>query len=729
MPDYQTVTIEPSVPRRFFLPADALLAVSDPEGGQPFALGLEDGASVEVVAGVGSGVAEGAILRRRVQVGSGGSRGASLTVRARRSQWVEVQTTPGEAAPSLAALTPETALRARLPLASPDSRWPDLPAPLAPVLAEYRIEGATAVAYHVKVGQYVQIINVEGSQCADFLSFAGTGFAEELDGATTRTLNGSAMPSAGLHGKYYSQEMRPLVEVIQDTCGRHDSFLLACTDLYYEDNGYPGHASCTSNFNLNLHPYGIARRKGWPAVNFFFNTTVQPDGAIVGGESWARPGDFVLLRAHADLLCATSSCADDIDPVNGWNPTPIHVRVYDADNTFARGSGRRVSQARPLRMTQETAFTPSIRALTDDLADAGGFWLPNSFAGGGELAEYWALRQRAAVMDLSSLRKFEVYGPDASELLQACFSRDVTKIAAGQAAYGCLLNPHGGILTDGLALKLADNNYRVISNCETDGDWLRKAADERGLDALVKLSSDHWHNLAVQGPLSADILRPLLTFDPQWGVASLDDLAYFRFATGRIGPIPALISRTGYTGERGYELFVHPRDGAALWGLLRQAGSPHGLTPLGLKALDRARIEAGLLAPGRDFDSGVSPFQAGIGWAVALKKPDFIGKAASERLAAHPPRVAVGLTLEGNEVAPVGEHVYAPGDPFPAGRITSATFSPVLDRSIALAHVFPEYGAHNTALEVGFVDGLARRVRAVAGPLAAYDPKKLRVKA
>lgn len=149
---------------------------------------------------------------------------------------------------------------------------------------------------------------------------------------------------------------------------------------------------------------------------------------------------------------------------------------------------------------------------------------------------------------------------------------------------------------------------------------------------------------------------------------------------------------------------------------------------MGLAALDRARIEAGLLSPGREFDPGISPFQAGIGWTVSLQKQDFIGKSASERLQAAPPRVAVGLTLDGNEVAPIGEHLYAPGDTFPAGRITSATFSPLLNRSIALAQVFPEYGELGTELEVGFVDGQSRRTSAVVGPLAAYDPQKLRVK-
>ncbi len=730
MTNYQTITVEPSVPRRVFVPDGALLGVSDPQGGQPFTLGLEEGASVEVVASTAPEFAVGNILRRACRVSPGRRRPAALTLRACRSQWVEVCTAPAQAdgvfPPPLA---PETALRLRMPLASPDARCPDLPEPLAPVVAEYRIEGATAIAYCVKAGQYIQIVNVEGSQCADFLAFAGAGFRGELDGATTRTLNGLAMPRAGLHGKYFSQEMRPLVEVIQDTCGRHDSFLLACTDDYYADQGYPGHASCTTNFNLNLHSYKIAPRRGWPAVNFFFNTEVQNDGAIVSGESWARPGDYVLMRAATDLLCATSSCADDIDPVNGWNPTPIHVRVYDADRRFPRASGLRLSQERPVRLTRETAFTPSLRALTDDFTDVGGTWLPNSFAHHGELAEYWALRERVAVMDLSALRKFEVYGPDAETLLQTAFSRDVAKIAAGQSAYGCLLTPHGGILDDGLVFHLGPDSYRYVGNCETDGDWLRRIAVERDWDVLVKSSSDHWHNLAVQGPLALDVLRPLIAFAPESGVTALDHLGYFRFAAGQVGGMDVLVSRTGYTGERGYELFVHPDNGAALWDTVWEAGQCEGMLPLGMKALDRARIEAGLLSPGREFDSSISPFQAGLVWAVAMRKPDFIGRSALEQIQPHPPLAAVGLTLEGSEVAPVGRHVYCPGQDFPAGTITSATFSPVLNRSIALAQVFPEYARHGAGLEVRFVDGMARRVSATVGPLAAYDPKKLRVKA
>ncbi len=724
MQHYQTITVEPHVPRRVFLPAGALLGVSDPEGGQPFALGLEEGSALEVVSSTAPSLRAGAILRRYVEVKADAYAGVALTLRAARSQWVEVGTTtlPEN---SSALLTPESALRVRLPLALPDGSFADLPLPLASVVAEYRIDGATALTYPVKAGQFIEIVNVEGSQCADFLSFAGPNRAEELDGAATRTRNGSALPYAGLHGKYFSQEMRPLIEMIQDTCGRHDSFLLACQDSYYEDHGYPGHASCTTNFNLNLVRYGVAGRKGWPAVNFFFNTEVSADGTIHSGESWARPGDYVLLQAQTDLLCATSSCADDIDPVNGWNPTPIHIRIYEADANLARSSGRRVSESRPPRMTRETAFTPRIRALTDDLVDSGGVWLPQSYSAGGEYAEYWALRRQAALMDLSALRKFEIIGPDAAALLQAAFSRDVSALSVGQSAYGCLPNKHGGIVSDGIVFKLSENAYRFVGNCETDGDWLRRVADERKLSAQVRSSSDRWHNVAVQGPRSRDVLNTRLILDTG---GALETLAPFRFATGHFGAVPVFVSRTGYTGERGYELFAAPENGVVLWDALMDAGAPEGLTPLGLAALDRARIEAGLPAPAHEFDASISPFQAGIGWTVARDKPGQVGGAALERLRLSPPRVAVGLTLEGSEVAPVGECVYASGDLFPAGRITSATFSPVLNRSIALAQVFPEYAAAGTVLEVGFVDGLLRRTRAVTGATAAYDPKKRRVR-
>lgn len=606
--------------------------------------------------------------------------------------------------------------------------YSDLPKPLGNVVVEYRIAPSTAIVYPVQAGQYIQIIDVEGSQCSDFLAFAGEAYSEALDGTVTRTLNGLAVPQVGLLGKYFSQTMQPLFEVIQDTCGRHDSFLLACTDRYYEDAGYPGHPSCSENFNQVLQPYGIAPRSGWAAINFFFNTEVDHTGTIAAGESWSRPGDYVLLRASRDLLCASSACPDDIDAANGWHPTAIQVRVYAAAETFERAIGRRTADA-PVRLTQASAFTASIRALTDDLTESNGFWVPNRFAHYGIQAEYWALRERAALMDLSALRKFEITGTDALALLQMAFSRDVAKLAVGQSAYGCLLNPHGGIVDDGIVFRLTEQAYRYVGNDDSDAVWLQRVAAQSRFQVTIRPSSHEWHNLALQGPRSRELLRLLVEFDATAQVTSLDDLVSFRFATGTVTGIPVLLSRTGYTGELGYELFVSPDRGADLWNALMQAGAPMGLLPVGMLALDRARIEAGLLAAGREFDDLISPYQAGIGWAVALKKPDFIGKAALEQIKPHPPKRAVGLVLEGNEVAAYGQCVYAPGEHWRVGTITSATFSPILNCSIALAQVMPAYAAIDTPLEVGLMDGLKRRLKAVVGSFAAYDPTKSRVKA
>jgi len=599
-------------------------------------------------------------------------------------------------------------------------QYTDVPPPLGRAIAEYRIAPGEAIAYSVKAGQYIQIIDVAGSQCSDFLAFAGADYGDAIDSTVTRTLNGMALPRAGLYGKYFSQTMQPLTEVIQDTCGHHDNFLLACTSRYYEDAGYPGHPSCSENFNRVLAPYGVAPRPGWAAVNFFYNTTIDCHGTVGFDEPLSRAGDYVLLRAHQDLLCASSSCPDDIDPANGWHPTPIHIRIYAAEQTFDRGMGRRIANDFPLRLTQDTAFTPSIRHLTDDLIEYNSFWLPNSFAHQGDQAEYWALRQRAALMDLSPLRKFEVRGKDAFALLQYAFSRNLEKVPAGNAAYGCLLNPHGGMIDDGIVFCFDATHYRYVGNCDTDGDWLQRVSQQQGWDVTVEAVSDRLHNLALQGPKSREILQTLIPDFPP--------LQYFQFTQTQLGSIPVLISRTGYTGEHGYELFVHPQDGAALWATLMAVGKPFGMLPLGMKALDRARIEAGLLAVGAEFDDLTSPYQAGIGWAVALKKPDFIGKSALEKLKEHPPKKAVGLVLEGAEVASPGQPIYAQGERWRIGQITSATFSPILDRSIALAQVVPTYAEVGTVVEVGLLDGIKRRVPATVGTLAAFDPTKSRVR-
>src|ERR671916_1787936 len=170
----------------------------------------------------------------------------------------------------------------------------ELPPPLAEPRLDFRVDKASALSYEVREGEYIQIIDVAGRQCSDFLAFHAhkldKGLERGLDPQVTRTLMGTAYPTVGLHSKYYDADMDPLCQVVQDTVGRHDSFALACTARYYEDLGYPGHVNCTANFNRQLDPYGIPAKKGWTALNFFYNTMFDPDLVLLSDEPWSRPG-------------------------------------------------------------------------------------------------------------------------------------------------------------------------------------------------------------------------------------------------------------------------------------------------------------------------------------------------------------------------------------------------------------------------------------------------------
>ncbi|MDQ3463854.1 MAG: DUF1989 domain-containing protein, partial [Actinomycetota bacterium] len=274
---------------------------------------------------------------------------------------------------------------------------PRLPEPLAEPLLDMRIDAATACSYEVREGQYIQIIDVEGRQCSDFLAFGSRqleeGVERGLDSTTTRYLMGNAYPQPGLFGKLFDQDAQPLVEIVRDMVGRHDSFGLACNPKYYEDMGYPGHVNCTDNFNRQLAAYGVAPRKGWPALNLFYNTMFNDHNLLVFDEPWSRPGDYVLMRAATDLVCASSACPDDIDPSNAWLPTDVHVRVYDGKRKFSMAIAHRVTPESEATLTKETAFHPRTSALTRQFTEYRGYWLPTSFDQHGPQEEYWACRE------------------------------------------------------------------------------------------------------------------------------------------------------------------------------------------------------------------------------------------------------------------------------------------------------------------------------------------------
>ncbi len=610
----------------------------------------------------------------------------------------------------------------------------EAPPPLVPPRVDVRVAQGTAWCYRVAAGEYIQVVDIDGRQCSDFLAFdAGLldqGIECGLDATVTRTLTGRSHPGPGLASKFFDARMRPMLEVVQDTCGRHDTFALACTAKYYDDMGYPGHANCSDNFSRVLSPHGIAARPAWPAINFFYNLSVADGGTLGLDEPWSRPGDYVLLRALTDLLCASSACPDDIDPANGWNPTDIQVRVYPAEHSFPRATASRITPDSPPVMTLETAFHPRIAPLSRRMVEYRGYWLPQSFAGEGTLAEYWACREKVAMIDLSPLRKFEVLGPDAEALLDHAVTRDITRLAIGQVVYTAIVYPHGGMLDDATIFRLGQNNFRFVCGDPYCGIWLRDLAAKRGLRAWVRTSTDQLHNLGVQGPRSRELLRNLIVTPAQQpGIA---DLKWFRFTIGRFGSAsgPAIvISRTGYTGELGYEIWCHPKDAVTLWDGLADAGRPLGLSPLGLEALDMLRIEAGLVFANHEFCDQTDPFEAGIGFTVPLatKQGDFIGKDALARRRAQPQRRLAGLEIEGREVASHGDPVFAGRAQI--GVVTSGTRSPILDKTIALARLDIGYIDIGTRLEIGKLDGHQKRLAAQVVRFPHYDPDKTRVRA
>jgi aminomethyltransferase len=626
--------------------------------------------------------------------------------------------------------TPASELQLFVRRARPRAREQvELPAPLAEPRLDFRVDRASALPYEVAEGEYIQVIDVRGRQCSDFLAFhAGrlqSGVERGLDATVTRTISGSAFPRPGLQGKFYDLDFNPLVEVVRDTVGRHDTFALACQAKYYEDLGYPGHVNCTDNFNRSLAGYGVTPRRGWEALNFFYNTAFDSDMQLVYDEPWSRPGDYVMLRAMSDLVCASSACPDDIDPSNGWEATDIHVRVYSPQNRFSVAIARRVSPDAEAVLTRQTAFHERTAALTQTFTEYRGYWLPERFDGTGAIAEYWACRERVAVMDLSPLRKWEVLGPDAEALLQLIVTRDVSRLAVGQVVYTAVCNEGGGMIDDATVFRLGQDNFRFVGGDDYDGIWLEQVAAERGLHVNVKPATEQLHNLAVQGPLSRETLAALIWTAPTQ--PALPDLKWFRFLVGRIGGpqgIPVIVSRTGYTGELGYEVFCHPSDGEAVWDAIWAAGEPRGIAPLGLEALDLVRIEAGLVFAGHEFDDQVDPFEAGIGFTVALDGPEFIGQSALRERAAHPRRRLAGLRLEGQELAGHGDELYIGRRR--VGVVTSGMRSPGLGASIALCRIDVACAEPGTAVEVGKLDGLRKRLQATVVTIPFYDPGKER---
>ena len=369
--------------------------------------------------------------------------------------------------------------------------------------------------------------------------------------------------------------------------------------------------------------------------------------------------------------------------------------------------------------TQPTGFHPRTSALTDDMVEYEGYWLAKSY--GDPADEYTACREAAAVIDLSPLRKYEVVGPDAENLLQACVPRDVRRLANGQITYTAMCNPDGGMIDDGTLMRLHNDNFRWVGGSDASGEWLAEQGTAMGLRVYVRPAIHMLHNIAVQGPRSLEVLEQVVWTPP--AQQSIAELGWFRLAIAArvhtLDGIPLVVSRTGYSGEKGYELWCTPDDAPAVWDAVFEAGESVGIKPLGLEALDTLRVEAGLIFAGYEFDESTDPFEAGIGSTVPLdtKEEDFIGRDSLIKRKADATRTLVGLQLDGDSTA-AGPVVVGGSE---VGQVTSPVVSPQFG-SIALARIAVEHTSPATKVTVGDQSGIVTA-------LPFYDPSKSRIRA
>jgi aminomethyltransferase len=356
--------------------------------------------------------------------------------------------------------------------------------------------------------------------------------------------------------------------------------------------------------------------------------------------------------------------------------------------------------------------------------------------------EYHAIRNAAALIDVSPLFKFDVRGQDALRLVNRVITRDAMKCAVGQAIYTCLCDAEGKVIQDGTVFRLAEDHYR-FHLADPGLRWLKLSGV--GMEVSIQEVSEQVAALALQGPNSLRILQQVVD-------AKLDQLRFFRFTFANVGGVPAIISRTGYTGDLGYEVWVGSEHAERVWDVLMEAGQGFGIRPAGMLALDVARLEAGFILLEVDYigvekaltpSQKYTPFEIGLGWTVDLKKEHFVGlrelRNESERGAS---RQVVGLEIDLRDY----EHLYQqvglpPQIPLTAwrsavpvyketrqvGHATTGAWSPILKKYIALATVGKEYVEPGTRVDFEVTVEYRRKiVSSIVVKLPFFDPPRKR---
>jgi aminomethyltransferase len=336
-----------------------------------------------------------------------------------------------------------------------------------------------------------------------------------------------------------------------------------------------------------------------------------------------------------------------------------------------------------------TPFIEHHRAAGAKIVPFAGFLMPLQYEG--IVAEHRAVRTAAGLFDVSHMGEFEITGPGAVEFADRLLTNHVAAAEPGQAVYSPMCLPDGGIVDDLLAYRHDDHVGLVVNAANIDGDWEHvTAAAPRGVTLTNR--SEEIAQLALQGPRSVEILSGLVS-------PAVLELAYYRFAEITLWDAPTLISRTGYTGEDGFELYFPNEYADRFWERLLRAGKSAGLVPVGLGARDTLRLEMGFCLYGNDIDRTTHPLEAGLGWTVKLDKPDFMGKEALVSAKARGlTRKLAGFQVEGPRVPRHG--MEASQDGHAVGTVTSGGFSPSLERGIGLAYVPPALAKDGSSFQV-----------------------------
>lgn len=344
---------------------------------------------------------------------------------------------------------------------------------------------------------------------------------------------------------------------------------------------------------------------------------------------------------------------------------------------------------------KRTRFYESHRKLNARMIEFFGWEMPVEY--GGIIEEHLAVRTAAGLFDVSHMGEILVRGKDALALVQHLTPNDAARLAPFQAQYSALMTPQGTFVDDLLVYCLGPQEYLLVPNAaNSDKDYAWIVAHQAGFDAVVENVSDRYSQLAIQGPKAQEILQPLTGID-------LSALKRFWSARGKVSGRDSLVSRTGYTGEDGFEVYTLAADPEVVWAEIMKAGGPLGLLPVGLGARDTLRLEACLMLYGNDIDETTTVLEADLKWIIKFKKGDFLGRDVLEKqMTEGIKRKIVGFELRERGIPRPHYPVYVKGSK--AGEVTSGTFSPYLKKSIGLVYLPVEYTEPGAQIEVEIRD-------------------------